>query len=246
MTTAICGILGGGPDAGHALDVMLDARWPIMDRNTPRGRPAPYGSEAGTHGPGTPALGHRPMPSTGTPAWCWGHGTPASTTAGRCALRCPALRRVTISDGDLVLRAYLRWGRDCPRRLPGDYAFAVWDARQRILFCARDHSCVEYRDMHRLGAPWAGQTGTRYPIDRAGSQSAYAATSDAEHRNRASSPTSQLSLYMVSPILTCPGSTFRFSVSAFDMHLSSEGGNQAISWPRSALSAQDPHQFSCL
>ena len=30
-------------------------------------------------------------------------------------------------------------GRDCPNHLLGDYAFAVWDARKRTLFCARDH-----------------------------------------------------------------------------------------------------------
>ena len=55
------------------------------------------------------------------------------------ALDVPHPERATISDGDLILRAYRRWGRDCPRRLLGDYAFAVWDARQRTLFCARDH-----------------------------------------------------------------------------------------------------------
>ena len=55
------------------------------------------------------------------------------------ALDVPHTERATISDGDLILRAYRRWGRNCPRRLLGDYAFAVWDARQRTLFCARDH-----------------------------------------------------------------------------------------------------------
>ena len=55
------------------------------------------------------------------------------------ALDVPHPERATISDDDLILRAYRRWGRDCPRRLLGDYAFAVWDARQRTLFCARDH-----------------------------------------------------------------------------------------------------------
>ena len=55
------------------------------------------------------------------------------------ALDVPYTERATISDGDLFLRAYRCWGRNCPRRLLGDYAFAVWDARQRTLFCARDH-----------------------------------------------------------------------------------------------------------
>ena len=55
------------------------------------------------------------------------------------ALGVPHPERAAIGDGDLILRAYTRWGRDCPNHLLGDYAFAVSDARQRLVFCARDH-----------------------------------------------------------------------------------------------------------
>ena len=41
-------------------------------------------------------------------------------------------------DAAIVLGAYERWGVECPERLLGDFAFAVWDARARRLFCARD------------------------------------------------------------------------------------------------------------
>jgi asparagine synthase (glutamine-hydrolysing) len=44
-----------------------------------------------------------------------------------------------MSDDDIAWRAYLRWGEDSPRRLVGDFAFAVWDERTRSLFAARDH-----------------------------------------------------------------------------------------------------------
>lgn len=44
-----------------------------------------------------------------------------------------------VGDGELILRAYLRWGEDCPQHLLGDFAFAIWDARAEHLFCARDH-----------------------------------------------------------------------------------------------------------
>ena len=44
-----------------------------------------------------------------------------------------------LDDRALILRAWMRWGRECPNHLLGDYAFAVWDARTRSLFCARDH-----------------------------------------------------------------------------------------------------------
>ena len=44
-----------------------------------------------------------------------------------------------ITDGDLILHAYLRWGEDCVHHLIGDWAFAVWDPCKRRLFIARDH-----------------------------------------------------------------------------------------------------------
>jgi asparagine synthase (glutamine-hydrolysing) len=43
------------------------------------------------------------------------------------------------SDVVLVGLAYRRWGPDCCARLLGDFAFALWDEREQILFCARDH-----------------------------------------------------------------------------------------------------------
>ena len=57
-----------------------------------------------------------------------------------CAtLGVPPTERAALADGDLILRAYLRWGAECPTHLLSDYAFAVWNARTRTLFCARDH-----------------------------------------------------------------------------------------------------------
>jgi asparagine synthase (glutamine-hydrolysing) len=48
-----------------------------------------------------------------------------------------------IGDGELILRAYERWGERCPEKLVGDFAFAIWDRRAQILFCARDHFGVK-------------------------------------------------------------------------------------------------------
>jgi asparagine synthase (glutamine-hydrolysing) len=44
-----------------------------------------------------------------------------------------------ISDSELILHAYASWGDECIERLRGDFSFAIWDARKKILFCARDH-----------------------------------------------------------------------------------------------------------
>ena len=42
------------------------------------------------------------------------------------------------TDAALFLYAYIVWGPECARRIIGDFAFAIWDAAKRRLFCARD------------------------------------------------------------------------------------------------------------
>jgi asparagine synthase (glutamine-hydrolysing) len=44
-----------------------------------------------------------------------------------------------ITDPGLLLHAYRAWGDSCVDYLRGDFAFAIWDAAERELFCARDH-----------------------------------------------------------------------------------------------------------
>ncbi len=43
------------------------------------------------------------------------------------------------NDAELILHAYEAWGTDCVEHLIGDFVFAIWDAPERRLFCARDH-----------------------------------------------------------------------------------------------------------
>jgi asparagine synthase (glutamine-hydrolysing) len=43
------------------------------------------------------------------------------------------------ADSELILHAYVAWGSECVHHLRGDFAFAIWDSRQKTLFCARDH-----------------------------------------------------------------------------------------------------------
>lgn len=47
-------------------------------------------------------------------------------------------KRQRITDSELILMAYRRWGDQAPRYLIGDYAFVIWDADNRRLFGARD------------------------------------------------------------------------------------------------------------
>ena len=46
-------------------------------------------------------------------------------------------------DSELILHAYECWGEACVEQLLGDFSFAIWDARAKRLFCARDHFGVK-------------------------------------------------------------------------------------------------------
>lgn len=61
----------------------------------------------------------------------------------------------TLSDSELILAAFRKWGEDCVGHLAGDFAFAIWDARDQSVFCARDPmgvKCLYYFLSDRLFA----------------------------------------------------------------------------------------------
>lgn len=132
---AICGILSRG-DLAVLLAAMLEA----LDAYGPQG-------EAWT-GEGV-GLGVRHRPSAaGAQAVRFDREAGLALVADVrlddretlcAALGIPHPDRADIADGVLLLRAYRRWGEECPSRLLGDYAFAAWNARTRTVFCARDH-----------------------------------------------------------------------------------------------------------
>jgi asparagine synthase (glutamine-hydrolysing) len=61
----------------------------------------------------------------------------------------PGLPRKELTDSELILGAYKKWGEHCPKRLLGDFAFAIWDRRKQKLFCARDHMGLKPFYYHR-------------------------------------------------------------------------------------------------
>ncbi len=61
--------------------------------------------------------------------------------------------RTGAPDSELVLGAYAAWGEACVQELRGDFAFAIWDASKKSLFCARDHFGIKpfyYADLGNL------------------------------------------------------------------------------------------------
>lgn len=56
----------------------------------------------------------------------------------RAELQAKGHRFVSGGDTEVILKAYREWGDDCPARLHGMFAFALWDGERKRLFCARD------------------------------------------------------------------------------------------------------------
>lgn len=73
-----------------------------------------------------------------------------------------------LGDSEFILRAYQLWGIRCPERLLGDFAFAIWDAGERRVFCARDHFGIRPFNYHhapgRLFA-WASEVRAVLTLD---------------------------------------------------------------------------------
>src|SRR5262249_47070025 len=63
-------------------------------------------------------------------------------------------------DVEILFHAWERWGEECPARFLGDYAIALWDARTRVLFCARDPAGVKPLYYHLGPRLFAAASGT--------------------------------------------------------------------------------------
>lgn len=61
----------------------------------------------------------------------------------------------TQSDSEIILAAYDYWGERCVEFFNGMFAFAIWDQRKKILFCARDPIGIKpfyYYHQHKIFA----------------------------------------------------------------------------------------------
>jgi asparagine synthase (glutamine-hydrolysing) len=59
------------------------------------------------------------------------------------------------TDTEVLLNAYREWGEDCVERFNGMWAFAIWDAPRRTLFCSRDRFGVKPLYYRRTGGSLA-------------------------------------------------------------------------------------------
>jgi asparagine synthase (glutamine-hydrolysing) len=83
-------------------------------------------------------LGHQPMHDAETGNWIVYNGEIYNFRDVRHELEQAGASFVSHSDTEVLLRAYARWGEACLSKFRGMFAFALWDARRRRLFIARD------------------------------------------------------------------------------------------------------------
>ena len=133
----IAGIVGAAP-SGTVLEAMLKA----LDHRGPDDRGIVHGDGVAL---GTTRLsiidlvgGHQPMTSDDQAATIVHNGEIYNFRALRAGLEARGHRFRTQSDTEVILRAWEADGEACVERLRGMFAFAIWDARRRVLFLARD------------------------------------------------------------------------------------------------------------
>lgn len=84
------------------------------------------------------AGGHQPMSNQAGAVWITYNGEVFNHVDLRPALVQAGHRYATRCDTETILYAYEEYGPDCVSHFRGMFAFAVWDASKRKLFCARD------------------------------------------------------------------------------------------------------------
>jgi asparagine synthase (glutamine-hydrolysing) len=84
------------------------------------------------------AAGHEPMSDPTGQIWLTYNGEIYNFKKLRRELEALGHRFKSNTDAEVIIFAYLEWGRECLTRFNGMFAFAIWDARVDSLFLARD------------------------------------------------------------------------------------------------------------
>src|SRR5271155_1594783 len=83
-------------------------------------------------------LGHQPMNDPATGNWIVYNGEVYNFREVRAKLERAGQCFSSLSDTEVILKAYAHWGEKCLDEFRGMFAFAIWDAQQHRLFAARD------------------------------------------------------------------------------------------------------------
>ena len=84
------------------------------------------------------AGGHQPMANEAGSQWLVYNGEIFNHAEVRPDLERAGHVYANRSDSETIIHAYEQYGPDCVKLFRGMFAFAIWDAERRTLFCARD------------------------------------------------------------------------------------------------------------
>ncbi len=97
--------------------------------------------------------GHQPISNEDANIWIVFNGEIYNHRQLRADLENRGHRYRTKSDTETIIHLYEEYGADCVKYLRGMFAFAIWDARKRRLFVARDRLGIKPIYYH-----WNGKT----------------------------------------------------------------------------------------
>src|SRR5579871_1990404 len=84
------------------------------------------------------ATGHQPLSNEDNTVWIVFNGEIYNHAVLREKLQSLGHQYRTHSDTETIIHLYEEYGADCVKHLRGMFAFAIWDARRKRLFIARD------------------------------------------------------------------------------------------------------------
>ena len=91
----------------------------------------------------TSSAGHQPMVDESTGVALTFNGEIYNYIELRSELEALGHRFHSLSDTEVLLQSYLAWGNKCVDRFNGDWAFLIWDPRDRTAFLSRDRFAVK-------------------------------------------------------------------------------------------------------
>jgi asparagine synthase (glutamine-hydrolysing) len=89
------------------------------------------------------AAGHQPLSNEDASIWIVFNGEIYNHADLRPSLESYGHTYRTRSDTETIVHAYEQWGDGCVERLRGMFAFAIWDAKRKRLFLARDRMGIK-------------------------------------------------------------------------------------------------------
>jgi asparagine synthase (glutamine-hydrolysing) len=111
--------------------------------------------------------GHQPMSNEDGSIWIIFNGEIYNHREIRAELERRGHRYTTKSDTETIVHAYEEYGDDCVHQLRGMFAFAIWDARRKRLFCARDRLGIKpfYYTIHDRRFAFASEIKALFELD---------------------------------------------------------------------------------